>query len=107
MQLAADSSARILAETVSRQYDAVMKQESRYRATALDQTIRAQGRRQRWLAAQVGVSESHLSRIVSGEREAPESLARRLSEVLTVPLFLVFSLSDDSYLLQPTEAIPA
>lgn len=73
-----------------------METNRRLRATALEDTIKAQGRHQRWLARQIGISESHLSRVVAGERTLPEEQANRIAELLMVPLFLVFTLSDES-----------
>lgn len=73
-----------------------MDTEKRYRATELGKTIEAQGRHQRWLARQLGVSDSHLSRVITGERMMSERHAQVAAKVLMVPLFLVFELSDES-----------
>jgi len=49
------------------------------------QTLRAQGRTQRWLAAQLGVSESLLSRYLHGHRPMPAHVVRRAAAGLGVP----------------------
>lgn len=82
-----------------------MEQHKRYRATGLAQTLQEQGRHQRWLARKLGVHESMVSRIVAGERPASEMQAQRISELLMVPLFLLFELTNVSN--KHTERIPA
>jgi transcriptional regulator with XRE-family HTH domain len=67
-----------------------MKETPCYDGRKLADLLTAQGRKARWLAAQAGVSESHLSRVVSGERLATRSTAERVAAVLQVPLFLAF-----------------
>ncbi|MCC6312741.1 MAG: helix-turn-helix transcriptional regulator [Thermomicrobiales bacterium] len=56
----------------------------------MSELMTSQGRKARWLADRVGISESHLSRIVSGERGVSESLAKRIADVIQAPLFLAF-----------------
>jgi transcriptional regulator with XRE-family HTH domain len=74
-----------------------------YRARGLMDLLNQQGRKQRWLANQVGVSESHLSRVVAGERLIDQVAAERISSVLAVPLFLIFEFTDRSNSLQEKE----
>ncbi len=82
-----------------------MDTEQRYRATALGKTLESQGRHQRWLARQIGVSESHLSRVIAGERPLPQSQAEQVARVLAIPLFLIFELSDESISLRKERAM--
>ena len=62
----------------------------RYDSSRLFAMMDAQGRRDGWLAEQVGVSKSLVSRIRSGERFADERFAERAARVLQVPLRLLF-----------------
>lgn len=64
----------------------------RMRATRLADVLKAQGRKRRWLAEQVGVSESFISRIVAGERMADAALAERIAAILGTPIFFVFDM---------------
>ena len=59
-----------------------MREPTVIRATELGRVLEEEGRKARWLAARVGISESHLSRIVSGERLISESLAQRIASAL-------------------------
>ncbi len=83
-----------------------MEQRTRYQSTNLDRVLADQGRKQRWLARRVGVSESLVSMLISGERTISADMAERIAAALDVPLFLLFELSVSSESL-PTEAIPA
>lgn len=67
-----------------------MREPTNYTATKFGDLMEAQGRKARWVAGQAGISESHLSRIVSGERRISEQLATRLASIIQVPLFLAF-----------------
>ena len=49
------------------------------------QTLRTQGRTQVWLADQLGIDPSLLSKYKSGERVAPEHVVRRSCELLGLP----------------------
>lgn len=73
-----------------------MENTKRYRATGLAETLRDQGRHHRWLARKLGIHESIVSRVVSGERTVSEERAARISELVMVPLFLIFELTDVS-----------
>lgn len=73
-----------------------MREHTNFRATQLERVLAEQGRKARWLAQEVGISESHLSRIVTGERRVSEALATRISKAIQTPLFLVFELSVES-----------
>lgn len=73
-----------------------MREPTNFKANEIDRLLAEEGRKSRWLANQVGISESHLSRIVSGERRISESLAKRIAEAIGAPLFLAFELTDVS-----------
>ena len=47
--------------------------------------LQAQGRSQRWLAAQLGIHESQLSRYKDPGRAAPAELVRRAYGILGLP----------------------
>lgn len=70
-----------------------MREPTNFRANEIERLLREQGRKARWLAEQVGISESHLSRIVSGERRISESLAAQIAQAINAPLFLAFELT--------------
>lgn len=61
-----------------------------YRATHLRDVITQQGRTLTWLAEQCGVTPFHFSRICSGQRRATADIARKSSDLLGVPLHLLF-----------------
>jgi hypothetical protein len=63
------------------------------RATARLGEVVAQGRKPRWLASQIGVSEGHFSRVVSGERRLLYRKAEALAELLRVEPAELFDLS--------------
>jgi plasmid maintenance system antidote protein VapI len=73
-----------------------MEKQRRYRAIGLSEELRRQGRYQRWLARRVGVHEVTLSLAANGHRTIPEELANRIAEVLDVPFFVLFELTDVS-----------
>ena len=52
--------------------------------------MRAQGRKQRWLAAQLGFNESHFTRALAGRKTLSREQAEILCRILGVPLFLIF-----------------
>lgn len=62
----------------------------RYDSTNLFALMDIQGRRDGWLAAQVGVSRSLVSRIRSGERYADDDFAEKAARVLQAPKSLLF-----------------
>lgn len=73
-----------------------MRSTRRLRATRLNEVIRTQGRTKRWLAAQVGLSESYLGRIIKGTFPVGEGKAEDIARELGVPLFLVFEVTDET-----------
>lgn len=54
--------------------------------TPLRRLIRTQGRTITWLAGRAGVERSGLSRMVSGHRPMPPSVAQRVADLLGVPV---------------------
>jgi transcriptional regulator with XRE-family HTH domain len=58
-------------------------------------TIEAQGRRLDWVAAQMGISQGHLTRLLNGQRRWLPHLRSRISEVLGVPEGVLFFDPDD------------
>lgn len=73
-----------------------MRDMTEFKANGLEEVLTAQGRKARWLAAKVGISESHLSRIVSGDRLASRTLAEKIAATLQIPLFLAFEFTKRS-----------
>lgn len=70
-----------------------MKQSTpRYNGSRLGALLAAQGRRQDWLAKQVGVSQALVSRLISEQRTVDEGTARRICGALQVPIFLAFDI---------------
>lgn len=80
---------------------------TRYKSRSLPETLYTQGRKARWLASEVGVSESLISKIGSGARFADNLLAERISKVLGVPIGLLFELQERSDLVTATEEAAA
>lgn len=59
----------------------------RLRPQALWDRLALLHRSQNWLADELGISRSHLSRLVNGERAASGGLRRRMQRVLEVEDF--------------------
>jgi len=53
-------------------------------------TIETQGRRLDWVAAQMGISQSHLTRLLNGERRWLPQLRSKIADVLGVPEGVLF-----------------
>jgi antitoxin component HigA of HigAB toxin-antitoxin module len=75
---------------VSRQRTATL------RATNLTSVMQQQGRSLAWLGKQCGVSSVHVGRICSGKRRVTPEMARRSSDLLGVPVHLLFAESTDT-----------
>lgn len=73
-----------------------MKETERYRATMLSEILKNQGRHQRWLSQRLGVHESYLSRVISGEKSLSRDQAELAAGLLQVPLLLAFELLQGS-----------
>jgi transcriptional regulator with XRE-family HTH domain len=63
---------------------------SRYTGTKIREVLRQQGRRQDWLAEQLGVTPATVNRWIHGSRSVDPASARRVSEILDVPFYLLF-----------------
>lgn len=53
---------------------------------ALSRLIREQGRKQVWIAEQLGVDRAVIGRLIRGERELTVREAARLADIFGVPL---------------------
>lgn len=60
----------------------------------LSETLVGQGRKGRWLASQVGVSESSISRLMSGKQTVDEGVAKQISLILGTPFFMLFEYAE-------------
>lgn len=76
----------------------------RYRATNLGEVMQAQGRRQTWLAAQLGVHKSLITHILKGRRSVARDSGERIASLMGVPFFVLFELSDETNLSPEGEA---
>lgn len=54
--------------------------------SAIDRLAREQGRRKIWLAERLGITPSHLSRMISGERVITRDMAGKLAELFDEPV---------------------
>lgn len=66
----------------------------RFRSKLLGQTLSGQGRKGRWLASQVGVSESSISRLISGKQTVNQAVAKQIALILGAPFFVLFESAD-------------
>lgn len=73
-----------------------MSNEQRYDAALLAKFLRDSGRKQRWLAEQIGTHESLVSEWVNGRRTISERRARQVAAVLGVPFYLLFPVANAS-----------
>lgn len=65
---------------------------ARYRASAIRQTIRQQGRSVTWVAEQLPFSRQYTSDVVNGRRAVNEETAKMISALLGIPFFLGWDL---------------
>lgn len=65
----------------------------RYTAKAVHETIREQGRTVVWLAGKLGFSRQYTNDLVHGKFTVRHEVAQRVSDLLDVPLFLLFDVS--------------
>lgn len=70
------------------------EQSDRFLAKGLGDVMDEQGRKRRWLADRIGVSESYLSMVISGGRTVDRALGERIGSLLGVPFFLLFELAE-------------
>lgn len=62
--------------------------------SAVRATIEAQGRRLTWVAGQMGISPSYLTRLLDGERRWTPKLRAQVAMILQVPTDVLFFASD-------------
>jgi len=81
----------------------------RYAGTKIKVVLDEQGRRQDWLADQVGVAPATVNRWINGSRTVDVANARKIAAILGVPLFLLFDVPIGSQIdpNETAEAIPA
>jgi plasmid maintenance system antidote protein VapI len=65
-------------------------------ATNLALVIKQQGRSLAWLGRHCGLSSVHVGRICSGKRRVTPEMARRSSDLLGVPVHLLFAEATDT-----------
>jgi plasmid maintenance system antidote protein VapI len=80
-------------------YDSHMDGKPRYTARQLGPVMAAQGRKKRWLAAQVGVHESLIGKLIAGQRSASQQTAERISAVLGLPIGVLFAIHERSEII--------
>lgn len=68
---------------------------TRYSSRKLDQVMSWQGRQNTWLAQRLGIDQSYVSKLRSGDRPLTDSIARQCAVVLGVPLSLLSYGGDD------------
>jgi len=70
-----------------------MERARRYAATeALGAVLEEQGRKRRWLAERIGVTESWLSHVLAGRHTVDRDQGERIAGILGVPFFVLFVL---------------
>jgi transcriptional regulator with XRE-family HTH domain len=70
---------------------------TRYVATdALEAVLEEQGRKRRWLADRIGVSESWISHVLAGRHTVDREQGERIAATLGVPFFVLFALRERS-----------
>jgi transcriptional regulator with XRE-family HTH domain len=62
---------------------------TRFSGSKIGDVLSAQGRRRDWLAAQVGVSASTVTRWINGDIAISRAHAERVASVLGVPFFVI------------------
>jgi transcriptional regulator with XRE-family HTH domain len=55
-----------------------------------------QGRKRRWLAERIGVSESLISKLLAGKHTIDQEQGERIASALGVPFFVLFELRERS-----------
>lgn len=84
-----------------------MNEEPRYIATNLGKSLESKGLKQSWIARQLGVSKSLMSKVVSGDRSVDQMTAEKIAALVGVPLFLLFELRQRSKTESEMEKVPA
>jgi transcriptional regulator with XRE-family HTH domain len=73
-----------------------MKRQTVLALPELAEVLMSQGRMARWMAGKIKVSESHLSRVLSGQRGLRQDKAERICLILGVEMADVFQVSISS-----------
>jgi transcriptional regulator with XRE-family HTH domain len=69
----------------------------RYIATSnLGAVLETQGRKMRWLADRIGVSESKISHVLAGRHTVDRDQGERIAGILGVPFSVLFELRERS-----------
>lgn len=84
-----------------------MNGSNRYTATNLGSLLKAEGRQQSWLARQLGISESLMSKVILRQRTIDERLARQVATILGVDIFFIFELRSRSEITPDREETAA
>lgn len=71
-----------------------LQETERYSSENLGDVLRQQGRKARWLAGQIGVSESLISMVISGSRTLGREHAERVADILGEPFFVLFKIHE-------------
>jgi len=82
-----------------------MNNGSRYKASQLAAVLENQGRKQRWLALQLGIHESIVSAWISGKRTLGEDRAKQVADTLGLPLFLLFDVTNGTETVAETREV--
>ncbi len=77
----------------------------RFTGTNIGEILDAQGRRKGWLAAQVGVSASTVTRWINGEIAISRLHADRVALALGVPFFVIAESRKSEVMYREREAI--
>lgn len=81
-----------------------MNEAPRYTATNLADTLDSKGLKQTWIARQLGISKSLMSKVAAGDRTVDAETGTRIAELVGVPFFLLFELRKRSDEQSVTEA---
>ena len=80
-----------------------MKYTHRLSGTKIGDVLATQGRRQDWLAEQIGVSPAALNRWIRGTRTVDLETARSIARVLDTDFFLLFDVPTGTHLVHESE----
>lgn len=74
-----------------------------YLATNLERVIEEQGRQKKWIADKVGVAPSMITMYAKRQRMVPPDRAERIAELLGVPLFFAFEMTESKKRGRPSK----
>ena len=88
---------RILDYATGAEYSVLVSEATRYAATTtLEAVLDEQGRKRRWLADRIGVSESLISKVLAGTKTLDRHQGELVSAAVGVPFSVLFELRDRS-----------